>query len=104
MGNPTNPNRVVRVKDLDRFKTKSDASYATAGHYHSEKADKVTGGGTNNHIAALNSNGNLKDSGRTVMTPEEAVTMFNTVFNTSYTLPTEEEGGGEEEQNPEINE
>ena len=24
MGNPTNPNRVVRVKDLNRFKTKLD--------------------------------------------------------------------------------
>ena len=98
MANPTNPNRVVRVKDLNRFKTKSDASYATAGHYHSEKADKVTGGGTNNHIAALNSNGNLKDSGRTVMTALDAVALFNTVFDTRLTLDSEEDGGGEEEQ------
>lgn len=29
MGNPTNPNRVVRVKDLNRFKVKNDALYAT---------------------------------------------------------------------------
>lgn len=26
MGNPTNPNRVIRVKDLKRFKTKLDES------------------------------------------------------------------------------
>lgn len=29
MGNPTNPNRVVRVKDLDRFKSNTDGLYAT---------------------------------------------------------------------------
>ena len=89
---------------LKKLVTLAMDKFALKNHLHSDKADKVTGGGTNNHIAALNSNGNLKDSGRTVMTPEDAVTMFNTVFNTSYTLPTEEEGGGEEEQNPEINE
>lgn len=27
MGNPTNPNRVIRVKDLNRFKTKCDVAY-----------------------------------------------------------------------------
>lgn len=30
------------------------------------KADKVSGSGINNHLAALNSNGNLKDSGKAV--------------------------------------
>jgi hypothetical protein len=29
MGNPTNPNRVIRVKDLKRFKTKLDESGVT---------------------------------------------------------------------------
>ena len=29
MANPTNPNRVVRVKDLDRFKSNTDGLYAT---------------------------------------------------------------------------
>lgn len=29
MGNPTNPNRVVRVKDLARFKSNADATFAT---------------------------------------------------------------------------
>ena len=37
-------------------------SYAAKGHTHSDKADKVSGN-VNNHLAALNSNGNLKDSG-----------------------------------------
>lgn len=29
MGNPTNPNRVLRVKDLNRFKSNTDGLYAT---------------------------------------------------------------------------
>ena len=29
MANPTNPNRVVRVKDLNRFKGNTDGLYAT---------------------------------------------------------------------------
>ncbi len=32
MANPTNPNRVVRVKDLARFKGNCDESYQTASY------------------------------------------------------------------------
>lgn len=39
MGNPTNPNRVVRVKDLNRFKGNTDGLYATKTVINT-KADK----------------------------------------------------------------
>lgn len=38
MANPTNPNRSIRVKDLNRFKSKTDALYATK--------DEAQAGGT----------------------------------------------------------
>lgn len=41
MANPTNPNRVVRVKDLDRFKGNADGLYATQTNVNN-KADKST--------------------------------------------------------------
>ena len=36
MANPTNPNRVVRVKDLNRFKTKLDEQGGDGGTVASE--------------------------------------------------------------------
>lgn len=64
MGNPTNPNRVVRVKDLNSFKGKTDGLYATKTNL-GNKADKV-GTGHGDEIALYNSNGNLKTSGKTL--------------------------------------
>ena len=49
MANPTNPNRVVRVKDLNRFKGNTDGLYATKSA-NSGKADKV-GTGHGDEIA-----------------------------------------------------
>ena len=60
MANPTNPNRVVRVKDLNRFKGNTDGLYATKTA-NSGKADKV-GTGHGDEIALYNNNGNLKTS------------------------------------------
>lgn len=54
----TNPTKYVTVRRLERFKTKLQESGMDA----SGKADKVSGA-TNNNLAALDSNGNLKDSG-----------------------------------------
>lgn len=36
MGNPTNPNRVIRVRDLARFKTKADETYSKKATYASD--------------------------------------------------------------------
>ena len=58
----TNPSKLINVQELAYFEGKVANKYA-AKTALSTKADKVSGSGLNNHLAALNSNGNLKDSG-----------------------------------------
>ena len=75
----------IYIKDSDAqseiTKIKTAVGYSLDGSTpKSSKADKVQNA-TADNFAALDSTGNLTDSGRAVMTAAQAETMFDNVFN-----------------------
>lgn len=65
----------VTSSDVSPYHWEYTSSYGASGSWRSYlmthqdisgKADRVTGNSLNNHIAALDANGNLKDSGKTI--------------------------------------
>ena len=62
----TNPTKYVTVRRLERYKQKLADLFAAKNHTHSDKADKVSGSGIENHVAGLTSGGNPKSTPLTV--------------------------------------
>jgi len=86
MANPTNPNRVVRVKDLDRFKTNGDDHYAQKSELQNLAAEVdvlSSGGDTTTLFGMWVDPTDMHLKGTTVMNGEFSLANGHLLFTTN---------------------